>query len=159
MLWGLRSNLQRKATVMGISKGRAQWEGGLKDGKGAMKPAHASEAQFSLGSRFEGQPSSNPEELIAAALSGCYSMALTGALEKAGLKPESVRTSADVKLEKQGDGFTITSIALTSDAKVPGVEAAQFQTIAEETKKNCPVSKALAGTTITLKAQLSSAEP
>jgi len=140
---------------MAISKGSAQWEGGVKDGKGSMKPAHAAEAAFSLGSRFEGQPSSNPEELIGAALSGCFSMALTVGLEKAGFKPARIRTSADVRLEKQGDGFTITGIELTTEASVAGIEASKFQTLAEETKQGCPVSKALAGTKITLKAALS----
>ncbi len=139
---------------MGISKATGTWTGGLKDGKGTMKPAHASEAPFSLGSRFEGQPASNPEELIGAALAGCFSMALTLGLEKAGLKPAGVRTSADVKLEKQGEGFAITGIALSTEATVPGVDDAKFQAIAEETKKGCPVSKALAGTTITLTAKL-----
>lgn len=139
---------------MGVSKGSAQWTGGLKDGKGGMTPAHAPEIGFSLGSRFEGQPASNPEELIGAALAGCYSMALTAALERVGLKPQGVRTSADVTLEKLPDGFTITGIALTSEATVPGAEAAKFQQIAEETKKGCPVSKALAATPITLKASL-----
>jgi osmotically inducible protein OsmC len=139
---------------MAISKGSAQWTGGLKDGKGTMKPAHAAEAPFSLASRFEGAPSSNPEELIGAALSGCFSMALTVALEQAGLKPKSVKSSADVHLDRQGEGFAITSIELTTEASVPGVDNAKFQTIAEETKKGCPVSKALAGTKITLKATL-----
>ena len=139
---------------MGVSKASAQWTGGLKDGKGGMTPAHAGEIGFSLGSRFEGQPASNPEELIGAALAGCYSMALTAALERAGLKPQSVNTSADVTLEKLPDGFSITGIALTSTASVPGADAAQFQQIAEETKKGCPVSKALAATPITLKASL-----
>jgi osmotically inducible protein OsmC len=139
---------------MGISKASAQWEGGLKDGKGRMKPAHAPEAPFSLGSRFEGQQGSNPEELIGAALSGCFSMALTLGLEKAGLKPQSVRTSADVRLDKDGDGFSITTIELNTQASVSGLDAARFQTIAEETKKNCPVSKALAGVKISLKASL-----
>ena len=139
---------------MGISKGSAQWDGGIKDGKGVMKPAHAPEAPFSLGSRFEGQPGSNPEELIGAALSGCFSMALTLSLEKAGAKAQSVRTSADVKLDKDGDGFSITTIELTTQASVPGLDAAKFQAIAEETKKNCPVSKALAGVKISLKASL-----
>ena len=139
---------------MGISKGSAQWSGGLKDGKGTMKPAHAAEAAFSLGSRFEGQPSSNPEELIGAALSGCFSMALTVELEKAGVKPNNVRTSAEVRLEKQGDGFAITVIELTSEASVTGLDAVRFATIAEQTKKNCPVSKALAGVQINLKATL-----
>jgi osmotically inducible protein OsmC len=139
---------------MGVSKASAEWTGGLKDGKGSMKPAHAGDVGFSLGSRFEGQPASNPEELIGAALAGCYSMALTVALERAGLKPQAVRTSADVTLEKLPDGFSITGIALTSQATVPGADATQFQQIAEETKKGCPVSKALAATPITLKASL-----
>jgi osmotically inducible protein OsmC len=139
---------------MGISKGSAQWDGGIKDGKGVMKPAHAPEAPFSLGSRFEGQPGSNPEELIGAALSGCFSMALTLSLEKAGAKAQSIRTSADVKLDKDGEGFAITTIELTTQASVPGLDAAKFQAIAEETKKNCPVSKALAGVKISLKASL-----
>lgn len=139
---------------MGVSKASAEWTGGLKDGKGSMKPAHAADIGFSLGSRFEGQPASNPEELIGAALAGCYSMALTAALERAGLKPQSVRTSADVTLEKLPEGFSITGIALASQATVSGADAAQFQQIAEETKKACPVSKALAATPITLKASL-----
>jgi osmotically inducible protein OsmC len=139
---------------MAISKGSAQWEGGLKDGRGTMKPAHAPEAAFTLGSRFEGQPSSNPEELIGAALSGCFSMALTLGLEKAGLKPRSVRSSADVHIDRQGDGFAITTIELTTEANVPGLDDAKFQGIAEETKRGCPVSKALAGARISLKATL-----
>ncbi|HKQ68920.1 MAG TPA: OsmC family peroxiredoxin, partial [Polyangiaceae bacterium] len=131
---------------MGISKAIAKWAGGLKDGKGSMTPAHAAEVPFSFGSRFEGQPASNPEELIGAALSGCFSMALSAGLEKAGFKATSIRTSADVHLEKGAEGFGITSIDLTTDASVPGVDAAQFQQIAEATKKGCPVSKALAAT-------------
>jgi osmotically inducible protein OsmC len=141
---------------MGISKGSAQWTGGLKDGKGVMKPAHAPEAPFSLGSRFEGQQGSSPEELIGAALSGCFSMALTVSLETAGAKPQSVKTTADVKLDRDGAGFSITSIELATEATVPGLDEAKFQTIAEETKKGCPVSKALAGTKIHLTAKLSS---
>jgi osmotically inducible protein OsmC len=139
---------------MGVSKGSAKWVGGLKTGQGTMKPAHAAEAAFSAASRFEGQPASNPEELIGAALAGCYSMALTAALEKAGLKPQSVATNADVKLEKLEAGFTITGIELTTEAAVPGADAAQFQTIAEETKKGCPVGKALAAVPIRLSARL-----
>jgi osmotically inducible protein OsmC len=139
---------------MAISNGSAQWTGGLKDGKGVMKPAHAPEAAFTLASRFEGAPSSSPEELIGAALSGCFSMALTLSLEMAGLKPQSVKTSAAVRLDRDGGGFSITGIDLTTEATVPGAEAAQFQKIAEETKKGCPVSKALAGTKIALTAKL-----
>ena len=139
---------------MGISKASAQWAGGLKDGKGVMKPAHAPEAPFSLGSRFEGQQGSSPEELIGAALSGCFSMALTLSLETAGVKPQGVKTEAAVTLDRDGGGFTITSIELSTEATVPGLDAARFQQIAEETKKGCPVSKALAGTKINLKAKL-----
>jgi osmotically inducible protein OsmC len=141
---------------MAMSKASAQWQGGLKTGNGSMKPAHVTEIPFSFGSRFEGQPSSNPEELIGAALAGCFSMALTGALEKAGLSPQSVHTSADVTLDKQDNGFAITRIALKTEASVPGLEDAKFQALAMETKKGCPVSKALAGTNITLEAKLSS---
>lgn len=141
---------------MGISKASGQWEGGLKGGKGSMKPAHAEAVGFSLSSRFEGQPASNPEEMVGAALAGCFSMALTGALERAGLSPKSVHTSAEVKLDKQESGFAITGIALTAEADVPGIDDAKFQALAEDTKKGCPVSKALSGTTITLKASLKS---
>jgi osmotically inducible protein OsmC len=139
---------------MGISKASARWDGGLKTGKGTMKPAHAPEAPFSLGSRFEGVPGSNPEELLGAALSGCFSMALTVSLEQAGLTPRSVQTSADVHLDRDGDGFSIKTIELTTVATVPGVDDAKFQGIAEATKKGCPVSKALAGVKISLKATL-----
>jgi lipoyl-dependent peroxiredoxin len=139
---------------MGVSKAGAQWTGGLKDGKGSMKPAHAGEIGFSLGSRFEGQPASNPEELVGAALAGCFSMALTASLERAGHKPQGVSTSADVTLEKLPDGFAITGIALSTEATVAGVDDAAFQQIAQETKKGCPVSKALAATPITLSATL-----
>jgi osmotically inducible protein OsmC len=122
-----------------------------------MKPAHGAEANFSVGSRFEGQPASNPEELIGAALAGCFSMALTSGLEKAGFQPASVSTNADVTIERQETGFTITSIELTTQASVPGIDAAKFQSIAEETKKTCPVSKALAAVPrIGLKASLGS---
>jgi osmotically inducible protein OsmC len=136
------------------SKATAQWTGGLKDGKGVMKAAHAPEAQFTLGSRFEGQPNSNPEELIGAALAGCFSMALSLGLEQAGVKPQSIRTAATVHLDKDGPGFAITSIELSTEVTAPGLDDAKFQPIAAETKKQCPVSKALAGTKISLVAKL-----
>jgi len=139
---------------MATSKASAKWEGGFKDGKGSMKPAHGAESSFSFGSRFEGQPSSNPEEFIGAALAGCFSMALSVGLEGAGQKAKSIRTSAEVHLEKQGDGFAITTIDLTTEATVPGLDPAKFQEIAEATKKGCPVSKVLAAAKITLKASL-----
>jgi osmotically inducible protein OsmC len=137
---------------MGISKASASWQGGFKDGKGTMKGAHAPEASFSAGSRFEGVAGSNPEELIGAALAGCYSMALTLSLEKAGMKPARVDTTADVKLEKLEAGQTITSIELVTRASVPGGDAAKFQEVAEATKKGCPVSRVLAATKINLTA-------
>lgn len=139
---------------MSISKASAQWEGSLKDGHGSMKPAHAPAAPFTVSTRFEGAEGSNPEEFIGAALAGCFSMALTAALDRAGLSPRSVRTTADVQLEKGAEGFKITEIALETSANVPGADRSKFASIAEETKKTCPVSRALTGTTITLKATL-----
>lgn len=142
---------------MPISKATAQWEGTIKAGKGMMKPAHSAEIPFTLGSRFEGQPASNPEEVLGSALAGCFSMALSLSLEKAGSPPKMIRTSASVKLDKDGEGFTITTIDLTTEADVPGLDAAKFQQVAEATKKACPVSKALAGVgSITLAASLKS---
>ena len=140
---------------MSISKASASWQGGFKDGKGSMKGAHAPEATFSAGSRFEGQEGSNPEELIGAALAGCYSMALTLSLEKAGMQPKRVDSTAEVKLERLETGFTITVIDLVTKAVVPGADAAKFQQIAEDTKKGCPVSKVLAATKINLTASVS----
>ncbi len=143
---------------MTTSRASGQWEGGLKGGKGSMKPASADGIEFTFGSRFEGQPRSNPEELLGAALAGCFSMALSAALEKAGLAPSRVSTTAGVKLEKQEAGFTITAIELKTEAVVPGADAAKFHAIAQETKKTCPVSRALAAVpSITLDATLASA--
>jgi lipoyl-dependent peroxiredoxin len=150
-------SIKTKRFIMGVSKASAQWNGGFKDGKGTMKPANGAETSFSTGTRFEGQQGSNPEEMVGAALAGCFSMALTVGLEKAGFKPQSVQTSADVHLEKGAAGFSITNIELTTDAVVPDADAAKFQAIAEETKKGCPVSKALTGTQIGLKANLKNA--
>jgi osmotically inducible protein OsmC len=139
---------------MSISKASARWEGSLKEGRGSMKPAHGSEVPFTVATRFQGAQGSNPEEMIGAALAGCFSMALSAALGKAGLSPQSIDTTADVQLEKEGEGFKIAKIELVTTARVPGTDAAKFAAIADETKKGCPVSKALAATTITLKANL-----
>ena len=141
---------------MGMSKAEANWEGTLKAGKGMMKPAHAGEIPFTAASRFEGQPASNPEELVGAALAGCFSMALSSNLEKAGATPKSIRTSAVVKLERTEAGFTITAIELTTQVSASGIDAEKFQTVANDTKKGCPVSRALAVGNITLNATLSS---
>lgn len=140
---------------MGVSKATAKWNGNFKEGSGAMTPAHGPDVPFSVGTRFEGKPGSNPEEMIGAALAGCFSMALSIGLERAGSPPTSIRTSADVSLERVGEGFSITAIALTTEADVPGIDPAKFQQVAEDTKKACPVSKALAAVgNITLKASL-----
>jgi osmotically inducible protein OsmC len=139
---------------MSTSKASAHWEGSLREGRGAMKPAHGAESPFSIKTRFEGEKGSNPEEMVGAALAGCFSMALSGALGRAGVEPVSIQTEASVQLEKQADGFTITHIALTTQAKVPGIDAAKFASVAQETKQQCPVSKALAGTKISLEARL-----
>jgi lipoyl-dependent peroxiredoxin len=139
---------------MSTSKASAHWKGSFKEGQGSMKPEHGSEVPFSVSTRFEGGRGSNPEELIGAALAGCFSMALTASLGKAGLSPRSIETSAEVRLDKQAEGFKITQIQLSTTATVQGIDAEKFQAIAEETKKNCPVSKALAGTEIKLSAVL-----
>lgn len=139
-----------------ISKASATWDGTLKAGKGVMRPAHGGEVSFTAGTRFEGQTGSNPEEMIGAALAGCFSMALSLALEQAGGTPRAIRTSANVKIEKVDGGFGITNIALTCEADVSGVDAAKFNEIAQATKKGCPVGKALAAVNITLDAKLAS---
>lgn len=136
------------------SKASATWAGSLKDGKGAMTPANGPDVPFSLGTRFEGVKGSNPEEMIGAALAGCFSMALSATLGAQGLTPTKIDTSADVFLVKDGAGFTISKIELETTATIPGIDAEKFAAVAEETKKTCPVSKALSATPISLKATL-----
>lgn len=114
----------------------------------------AYDGPYSFSSRFEDGTGTNPEELLGAAHAGCFSMALSGALGRAGHDPESVSTTAAVHLEKGDSGFSITRIHLTTNAVVPGIEKAQFEEIANEAKANCPVSRALAGVEITLDATL-----
>ncbi|MDP9001330.1 MAG: OsmC family peroxiredoxin, partial [Myxococcota bacterium] len=103
---------------------------------------------------FEGGQGSNPEELVGAALAGCFSMALSLGLEKAGMTPQSIQTSARVHLEKVGDGFAIRRIDLSTEGRVAGGDDAKFRAVAEETKKNCPVGKLLTAAEITLEAKL-----
>jgi osmotically inducible protein OsmC len=105
----------------------------------------AYEGAYSFASRFEQGTGTNPEELIGAAHAGCFSMALSAGLERAGHKPRSVKTGARVHLEKVGDGFQITKIQLQTDADVPGIAPETFREQAEAAKKGCPVSRALAG--------------
>jgi osmotically inducible protein OsmC len=132
------------------------WEGTLKSGQGRMKlGSGAYEGAYSFSSRFEDGTGTNPEELIGAAEAGCFSMALSVGLEKAGFPPKKISTTAKVKLEKVGEAFRITEINLETEADVPGIDDKKFQETAEQTKKNCPVSVALGGTQIHLKAALS----
>ncbi len=132
----------------------AQWEGNLTQGHGTMKMA-AWEGPYSFASRFEEGPGTNPEELIAAAHAGCFSMALSGILAQAGHPPARVSTTAKVHINKVGEGFGITKIDLVTEAAVPGMGEAEFQQHAEAAKMGCPVSKALAAVPeITLQARL-----
>ena len=133
----------------------AEWKGSIKDGGGTVKlGSGAFEGQYSFSSRFESGTGTNPEELIGAAHAGCFSMALSGALGRAGFTPERIHTRADVRLEKVGEGFGITKIHLATEATIPGIGDAAFQEIAKSAKENCPVSKALSGVEITLDAKL-----
>lgn len=126
-------------------KGSAVWTGGLKDGKGTLSTESGTlaDAQYSFSTRFENEKGTNPEELIAAAHAGCFSMALSGQLNAAGFAPASISTTAAVTVEKVEGGFGITAVALDVRAKVPGADDAQFQAAANNAKAGCPVSKVL----------------
>jgi osmotically inducible protein OsmC len=142
---------------MPIRKADAQWQGDLQSGSGTMRlGSGAFEGQYSFASRMENGPGTNPEELIGAAEAGCFSMAFANALTQAGHTPQEIRTSASVQFEKLDKGWTISKIELTTDGVVPGVDEATFSRIAEEAKKTCPVSRAITGSEITVKATLKS---
>ena len=134
----------------------ARWNGSLQEGDGTMRMASgAYEGPYSFQSRFEEGDGTNPEELIAGAHAGCFSMALSGELGRAGHDPESVETTATVHLEKVEGGFGITRIDLDTRVRAPGLDGEEFQRLAEGAKKNCPVSRALAAVeTIELNAEL-----
>lgn len=136
-------------------KASAVWNGGLKGGNGKMSSDSGvlSDTQFSFSTRFENGIGTNPEELIAAAHAGCFSMAFSAELEKAGYSPESVSTNSTLTFEKTDAGFTITTIHLDVVASIPGIEAADFDRIANAAKAGCPVSRALTAE-ITLDAKL-----
>lgn len=140
---------------MSTTSGSAVWQGGIKDGKGAIstKSGALNSYPYGFGSRFEGKPGTNPEELIGAAHAGCFTMALSLILGEAGLTAEQMNTQADVTLEKQGEGFAITAVHLTLKAKVPGADEAKFRELADKAKAGCPVSKVL-NAKITLDASL-----
>jgi osmotically inducible protein OsmC len=127
------------------SKGSAKWKGGFKDGRGSISTASGAlqDESYSVGSRFEGEKGTNPEELIAAAHAACFSMALSLLLGKAGMSPESIETSATVTLDKAGDGFEITSSHLDVSARIPGADQAKFLEVARQAEQGCPVSKVL----------------
>jgi osmotically inducible protein OsmC len=140
---------------MPVRTAEATWEGDLKGGKGSVKlGSGAYQGAYSFLSRFEQGTGTNPEELIAAAHAGCFSMALSHGLAQAGFPPKRVHTVASVHLEKGAEGFGIPRIDLRTEAEVPGIDAAAFQQQAETAKKNCPISKLLAAAQITLDARL-----
>jgi len=141
--------MQRKASAV--------WKGGLKDGKGSISSASGvlSSTAYSFGTRFENEPGTNPEELIAAAHAGCFSMALAAQVGNAGLKPESIQTDAVVTMEKLEAGWTITAIHLEVKARIPGADRPAFDKAAENAKSGCPVSRVL-NARITMNAKLES---
>jgi osmotically inducible protein OsmC len=136
-------------------KATAAWQGGLKDGKGRISTDSGvlKDAQYSFSTRFESGVGTNPEELIAAAHAGCFSMALSGQLGNAGMTAQSIRTTANVTLEKTDAGFTVTSVHLDVMAKIPGADKAKFETAANNAKAGCPISRLL-NTKITMDAKL-----
>ncbi len=143
---------------MAIRTATAEWKGDLAGGGGTFKSASGViEGAYSFGTRFEEEPGTNPEELIAAAHASCFSMALSLILSNGGNVPDSIRTEARVQLLKQGEGFGITRIELATVGRVPGIDEAGFQQAAEAAKENCPISKALAAVPeITVDARLES---
>ena len=126
-------------------KANAEWNGGLKDGKGTISTDSGvlKQAQYSFGTRFENGVGTNPEELIAAAHAGCFSMALSGQLGSANLTPKSIRTTATVNLEKTEEGFTVTAVHLDVLARIPGASEEAFKTAANNAKAGCPISRLL----------------
>lgn len=126
-------------------KASAVWKGGLKDGKGTISTASGvlSDTQYSFSTRFEEGTGTNPEELIAAAHAGCFSMALSGQLGNAGMTAENISTSATVTLEKTEAGFTVTKVHLDVVARIPGADQQAFETAANNAKAGCPISRLL----------------
>lgn len=133
----------------------AHWAGGLKEGKGSVSTQSGvlNNTQYSFSTRFENGVGTNPEELIAAAHAGCFSMALSAELGKMGLTPESIETNAILTLDKTEAGFTITAVHLDVSAKIPGGDQKKFDEAAQNAKKGCPVSRVL-NANITMRAQL-----
>ncbi|NLC56534.1 MAG: OsmC family protein [Armatimonadetes bacterium] len=140
---------------MPVRKAEAEWRGDLKRGEGKLWLGRGVPlGDYSAASRFEAGKGGNPEELIGAAHAGCFSMALAGILAEAGHTPQRIHTTAAVHLEKEGDRFSITRIDLHTEVAVPGMSDQEFQEKALQAKVDCPVSRALAATAITLEAKL-----
>ena len=140
---------------MAVRTAQAQWQGNLPEGNGTMKfGGGAFEGKYSFSSRFEEGPGTNPEELIAAAHAGCFSMAFANTLAKAGFTPTRISTTARVFLEKGDAGFSITRVELNTEGDVPGIDDAKFQELGQTAKAGCPVSRALAAIQINLNAKL-----
>ncbi len=141
---------------MPVRQAEATWDGTLREGQGTVKfgKGTAFVGAYSFASRFEEGSGTNPEELLGAAHAGCFSMALSGGLTKAGFPPNRVHTVANVHVDKVGEGFKITRIELETEAEVPGIDEKIFLEQAEAAKKGCPVSQALTGVEISLNARL-----
>ncbi len=140
---------------MPVRSAKAQWEGNLQEGRGKMSlGGGAWDGAYSFSSRFEEGKGTNPEELIAAAHAGCFSMAFSNQLAKAGFTPKRVSTTAKVHLVKGEAGFSIPTIELETEGDVPGIDDAKFQELGDAAKKGCPVSKLLTGAEIKLTAKL-----
>ena len=142
---------------MGITrKANAHWEGDLKAGKGTLSTPQSGlldGTRYGFNSRFGDEKGTNPEELIAAAHAGCFTMALSAKLTEAGHPPQALDTTAEVDLSMEG-GPTMSAIRLKTRARIPGIDDARFRAIADDAKQNCPVSKALSAVPITLEAEL-----
>ncbi|MGH7679014.1 MAG: OsmC family peroxiredoxin [Gemmatimonadaceae bacterium] len=139
---------------MPTRKASATWNNGLKGGNGSFKGETGLSGNYSFGSRFENAAGSNPEELLAAALAACYSMAVSGNFEKNGTPSTKVETSAACTIEKVDDKMTVTKIVLTVNATVPNIDQGTFDRIVQETKSGCPVSRALKAVAIEANAKL-----
>jgi osmotically inducible protein OsmC len=139
-------------------KASAVWQGGLKDGKGTVSTASGvlQSTQYSFSTRFEEGKGTNPEELIAAAHAGCFSMALSAQLGEVGLTPQRIETEATLTMEKTDEGFTVTEIHLECTATIPNADEAKFKQATENAKKGCPISRLL-NTKITMNARLGAA--
>ena len=134
---------------------RAVWDGPIEEGEGTISlGSGAFEGPYSFSSRFADGAATNPEELIAAAHAGCFAMALSGNLGRAGHEPKRIDVRAEVHLEKQGDGFAIPRIHLVCEAEVPGIDAVELMEVARRSKETCPLSQVLAGARITLDVEL-----